>query len=245
MKSIALIPARYASTRFPGKPLVLINGKPMIQLVYEQCRKVFDQVFVATDDERIAQTVETFGGKVIMTSTHHQSGTERCAEAVGLLAEHLDFDIVVNVQGDEPFVAPEQLKEINQCFTDANVEIATLISSVESSETLFDPNKVKVVLSENNDALYFSRFAIPFQRDVPQNEWLNHQAYYLHVGLYAYRKDVLLKLAQLQPTPAEQSEKLEQLRWLGNGFRIKTALTLHKNIGIDTPQDLEKLISKL
>ncbi|MBN2805331.1 MAG: 3-deoxy-manno-octulosonate cytidylyltransferase [Prolixibacteraceae bacterium] len=241
MKTIALIPARYASTRFPGKPLVQINGKPMIRLVYEQCMKAFDQVFVATDDERIVAAVHDFGGNVVMTSSHHQSGTERCAEAVQLLSDHHDFDFVVNVQGDEPFVDPQQLIAIKQCIENAGTQIATLVAPIESANMLFDPNKVKVVLAENGDALYFSRQAIPCQRDVPEADWLKNHPYFLHVGLYAYQKEVLMQIARLAPTHAEQAEKLEQLRWLGHGYRINTVITAHANAGIDTPEDLENL----
>lgn len=244
MKSIALIPARYASTRFPGKPLILINGKPMIRLVYEQCQKAFDLVYVATDDERIINTVHSFGGKALYTSAAHQSGTERCAEAANLLPDIHGSDLVVNVQGDEPFVDPEQLLQLTSCFKKKpDTLIATLVTPIEDPAILTDHNKVKVVLAENGDALYFSRHAIPYQRDVPPGEWLKHHPYFLHVGLYAYRKDVLQKIARLEPTFPEQAEKLEQLRWLGNGFTIGTALTKHANTGIDTPYDLEKLMN--
>jgi len=241
MKPIAIIPARYASTRFPGKPLVMIKGKPMIQLVYEQSRKFFNQVVVATDDDRIVDSVKAFGGEVVMTSAKHTSGTDRCAEAAKILSTKYDFDVVVNVQGDEPFIDPAHLELITQCFTHPDTEIATLITPILSTEILFDPNKVKAVISNTGDALYFSRQPIPFQRDIPEAEWVTNHTYYLHVGLYAYRKEVLEQITHLAPTQLEIAEKLEQLRWLEKGYRITTAITSHGNFGIDTPNDFEKI----
>ncbi|MFA9392463.1 MAG: 3-deoxy-manno-octulosonate cytidylyltransferase [Prolixibacteraceae bacterium] len=241
MKFIAIIPARYASTRFPGKPLVEIHGLPMIQHVYQQSLKAFEQVVVATDDQRIADVVKSFGGNVVLTSSEHPSGTDRVAEAAKLLSEHFEFDVVVNVQGDEPFIDPEQLFQIKQCFDDPQTDIATLIVPITSTEVLFDSNKVKAVSNSNGFALYFSRLPIPFQRDYPEQEWLKHHTYFLHVGIYAYRTEVLDTISKLKQTPLEQSEMLEQLRWLENGYRIKTAHTAHGNIGIDTPNDLTKL----
>lgn len=241
MKFIAIIPARYASTRFPGKPLVSINGKPMIQLVYEQCLKVFDLVVVATDDERIQQAVKAFGGMVVMTSIDHTSGTDRIAEAVKIIANDYSFDVVVNVQGDEPFIQPVQLQQLCDCFDEPTVDIATLITPINDRDTLFDVNKVKAVVSTNNNAMVFSRQAIPCMRDLDKELWHQHHQYYLHLGLYAYRKEVLLAITKLQPTPLEKAEKLEQLRWLENGYKIATAITYHQSIGIDTPDDLEKV----
>ena len=241
MRSIAIIPARFASTRFPGKPLVIINGKPMVRHVYERCTDVFELVVVATDDRRIETAVKQFGGNVVMTSPSHPSGTDRCAEAAQFMeSQGYDFDIVVNVQGDEPSVHKEQLKLILTCFDDHDTDIATLITPIESTETLFNPNKVKAVFSTRDFALYFSRHPIPYQRDCKENEWLKNQDYYLHLGLYAYRTNVLQVLSKLEQTPLEKSEKLEQLRWIENGFKIKTAITPYSNIGIDTPEDLEK-----
>ena len=241
MKSIAIIPARYASTRFPGKPLVMIKGKPMVQHVYERCVNVFDLVVVATDDHRIEEAVKKFGGRVVMTSPLHPSGTDRCAEAANKMAlEGYDFDIVVNVQGDEPSVHKEQLKLIVSCFSDQETDIATLLTPIDSVETLFSTDKVKAVYSSRNFALYFSRYPIPFQRDCDKADWLKNHQYYLHLGLYAYRADVLQALSKLPQTPLEKCEKLEQLRWLENGFKIKTAITQYSNIGIDTPEDLRK-----
>ena len=241
MKPIIIIPARYASTQFPGKPLALIGGKPMVQLVFERCKTAFEQVFVATDDERIASAVSAFGGEYVMTSENHQSGTDRCAEAAQKLSAKYNFDLVINVQGDEPFIKKEQLIEIAACFNDPLTEIATLITPITSNEILFDPNKVKVVKSVSGFAHYFSRQPIPFQRDVDQKMWLQSHTYFLHLGMYAYVPDVLQSILKLEPTPLEKSEKLEQLRWLENGFRIKTSETNHVNFGIDTPADLENL----
>lgn len=246
MKPIAIIPARYASTRFPGKPLVSIQGRPMVQHVYERCLEVFDLVVVATDDERIEKAVLQFGGKVVMTSPNHPSGTDRCAEAAQIIAaDGYDFDIVVNVQGDEPSIKKEQLELIIDCFKDRDTDIATLITPIRSTDLLFNPNKVKAVHSSRNFALYFSRQPIPFQRDCKETDWLNNHEYYLHLGLYAYRANVLQTLSKLAQTPLEQCEKLEQLRWLENGFKIKTAITLHSNFGIDTPEDLKQFEQRM
>ena len=244
MRPIIIIPARYASTRFPGKPLVLIDGKPMIQHVFERCKSAFEQVVVATDDQRIANAVSSFGGEFIMTSENHQSGTDRCAEAAAKLASKYRFDLVINVQGDEPFIEGKQLLEIADCFADPLTEIATLITPITSTEILFDPNKVKVVRSSSGFAHYFSRFPIPFQRDADQKAWLQNHTYFLHLGMYAYVPDVLQSISKLGPTPLEKSEKLEQLRWLENGFRIKTSVTGHANSGIDTPEDLLNLANR-
>lgn len=241
MRFIAVIPARFGSTRFPGKPLALINGKPMIQHVYERCTEAFKNVVVATDDERIKNAVRGFGGLVVMTSANHSSGTDRCAEAAEKLSQNYNFDVVVNVQGDEPFIEKKQLELIQSCFEDVKTEIATLITPIKSTEILFDTNKVKAIRSKQNFALYFSRQTIPFQRDIDQSEWLKHHEYFLHLGLYAYRKDTLKAITKLKESSLEEVEKLEQLRWLENGYSIKTAVTPNANIGIDTPEDLEKL----
>jgi 3-deoxy-manno-octulosonate cytidylyltransferase (CMP-KDO synthetase) len=240
-KPLIIIPARYASTRFPGKPLALIDGKPMVQHVFEKCREVCDHVVVATDDERIAEAVTAFGGAFVMTSPNHQSGTDRCAEAARLLASKYEFDIVINVQGDEPFIDTEQIHAIIGCFDDPSTEIATLISPINSTETLFNPNKVKVVRSSDGFALYFSRSPIPFVRDFPENEWLNHTNYFVHIGMYAFRPEIVQAVTLLEPLALEKAEKLEQLRWLENGYRIKTEVALKENIGIDTPEDLLQL----
>lgn len=244
MKAIAIIPARYASTRFPGKPLAMINNKPMIQHVYERCSEVFDLTVVATDDNRITDCVSSFNGKSILTSKNHPSGTDRCAEAAAILSQEYDFDIIVNVQGDEPFIHKKQLEEIQKCFEDKETEIATLITPISDSTILFDTNKVKVVKSASNFALYFSRQAIPFQRDTAARQWIKTHQYYLHLGLYAYKKEVLNAITKLPQSILEQKEKLEQLRWLENGYRIKLAITNHTNVGIDTPEDLKQLTNQ-
>jgi len=243
MQTIGIIPARYASTRFPGKPLADIGGKTMIRRVYEQAQQAFPVVYVATDDERIVREVESFEGNVIMTSPAHASGTDRCAEAVAKirLDRNMNFDIVVNVQGDEPFIAPEQLQQLTSCFYDNDTQIVTLVKPFANGEDIFDPNTPKVALGKNSEALYFSRSAIPFLRNVPQKEWATKHVYYKHIGLYAYRTTVLLQLARLQPSLLEQVESLEQLRWLENGFRIKVAITDFPSHAVDTPEDAEKL----
>lgn len=241
MEPLIIIPARYASTRFPGKPLAIINGKPMVRLVWEKCIETFNQVIVATDDKRIFDVVTDFGGYCIMTSPDHPSGTDRCAEAAKIMDGKISFDIVINVQGDEPFIQKEQLLQLVDCFNDQETEIATLITPINDYETLLDHNKVKVVNSLNRFALYFSRQALPFQRDCPIEEWLKNSSYFCHLGIYAFKKEILYKISQLEQTPLEKSEKLEQLRWLENNFKIKTAVTAHSNFGVDTPEDLNKL----
>lgn len=237
-----IIPARYASSRFPGKPLVLIGNKPMIQRVYDQAVKSLNLVYVATDDQRIFEAVINFGGKAVMTSPDHQSGTDRCAEAVSILTGErgLKIDIVVNIQGDEPFIKPEQIDLLMKCFTDDSVEIATLVRRAEPGEDIFNPNQPKVILNTERDAIYFSRAAIPFVRDSEKDDWSKKHAYFKHIGLYAYRADTLKKITALTRSSLEISESLEQNRWIENGFRIRTAETLWESLGIDTPDDLER-----
>lgn len=236
-----IVPARFASSRFPGKPLAFIGGKPMIRLVYEQARKALETVYVATDDKRIYDAVSEFGGKVIMTASTHMSGTDRCAEAADhIRSEGYMVDVVINIQGDEPFIKPEQISMLADCFNEANVVIATLVRKTRRDEDLFDPNQVKAILDKDGYALYFSRAAIPYQRGVDANEWASKHTYYKHIGLYAYRYETLKKLTRLPQGGLEIAESLEQNRWLENGYRIKTALTAWENIGIDTPEDLEK-----
>jgi len=242
---LVIIPARYASVRFPGKALAQIAGKPMIQHVYERCCEVFDQVVIATDDQRIASAIEAFGGEYVMTSDIHPSGTDRCAEAASLLESKKSFDVVVNVQGDEPFIATEQLVEIKKCFEDPKTHIATLVTPIVNPQVLFDPNKVKTITNNEGFALYFSRQALPFLRDVPTEQWLEHHDYFLHLGIYAFRKEILQQLVLFSPSSLEKAEKLEQLRWLENGFRIKTAITQHHSIGVDTPEDLELIRTRV
>jgi 3-deoxy-manno-octulosonate cytidylyltransferase (CMP-KDO synthetase) len=245
IKAIGIIPARFGSTRFPGKPLVNIAGKTMIQRVYEQCLKAetLQKVVVATDDFRIAETVKSFGGNVVMTSPNHQSGTDRCMEAYNLQGE--EFDVVVNIQGDEPFIQPEQINLAVNCFDSAQVQITTLIKAIENSRDLFDPNRVKVTKNLRNEALYFSRNPIPYSKDLPQNLWIENFNYYLHIGLYAYRSHILSEISRLEQTMLERAESLEQLRWLENGYHIKLAETAVQSDAIDSPADLEEMLKKL
>jgi 3-deoxy-manno-octulosonate cytidylyltransferase (CMP-KDO synthetase) len=242
LRFVAIIPARYASTRFPGKPLVEIGNKTMIQRVYEQVSKVLNDVYVATDDQRIFEHVLSFGGNVIMTSDQHKSGTDRCYEAFTKLPKM--FDVVINVQGDEPFIQPEQIQTLQNCFEDENTEIATLakvFTTNDSFETLQNPNSPKLVVNKRSEAMYFSRSVIPFIRGTEPDYWLSNHSYFKHVGIYAYRANILAEITQLQQTPLEIAESLEQLRWLENGYRIKVGYTDVETIGIDTPEDLEKV----
>jgi len=247
MKFIGIIPARYASTRFPGKPLADMNGKPMIQRVYEQVKDVLDSVCVATDDIRIENAVKAFGGQVVMTSDQHRSGTDRCYEAYQKIGE--GYDVIVNIQGDEPFIHPEQIQTIKTCFADANTQIATLVKPFRSDDdfesTLFNPNSPKVVLNNNNEAMYFSRSIIPYIRSKKYTEWLPSHTFYKHIGLYAYRAQVLKEITQLPQSALELAESLEQLRWLENGYKIKVGITEQETIGIDTPEDMEKALAFL
>ncbi|MBP9883853.1 MAG: 3-deoxy-manno-octulosonate cytidylyltransferase [Chitinophagales bacterium] len=238
MKILAVIPARYASTRFPGKPLAIIQGKSMIQRVYEQAQKckALNAVVVATDDLRIEQAVKQFNGRVVMTSGIHQSGTERCAEVAADIED--DFDVVINVQGDEPFIQPGQIALLANCFMQETTDIATLVKRITAESELSDPNTVKVVLDEKRKALYFSRSTIPYQRNIPAEQWLNSGMYYKHIGIYGYRKNALEEIVKLPPNELEQAESLEQLRWLANGYRIQTAITELETISVDTPEDL-------
>ena len=236
-----IIPARYASSRFPGKPLAHLGDRTIIQRVYEQALKSLEIVFVATDDERIRESVLNFGGNVIMTSPEHQSGTDRCSEAVSKIESERDLkiDVVINIQGDEPFIKPGQIELLLSCFDDDSVEIATLIRKVQPGENLANINQAKVVVTVKGDAIYFSRAIIPFMRDIDINEWSFRHCYFKHLGIYGYRTDTLKKLTSLNRSPLEIAEFLEQNRWLENGFRIRTAVTDWESIGIDTPEDLE------
>lgn len=246
MKALIVIPSRYASTRFPGKPLALIAGKPMVQRVYEKAIETGYPALVATDDERILNAVHDFGGKAVMTSANHKSGTDRCSEAAHkyMQREGEVVDVVINIQGDEPFIEEDQVYALAGFFKDPNCDIATLAKPVTADdgyEMLFDPNKVKVVMGKNSDALYFSRSVIPYQRGIDRKEWMLYHDYYLHVGMYAYRTKILDQITKLGQTPLEIAESLEQLRWLENGFKIKAGITHHQSLGIDTPEDLEKV----
>jgi 3-deoxy-manno-octulosonate cytidylyltransferase (CMP-KDO synthetase) len=244
MKFIAIIPARYESTRFPGKPLALINNKPMIQWVYGNVVKAVNEAWVATDDERIFKAVENFGGKAIETLTTHQSGTDRCAEAARKISKNYDFDVVINVQGDEPFIQARQIEMLKSCFS-TDAEIATLIKKIDSTDELFNPNRPKVVIDKHQNALYFSRSPIPFVRGAENENWVSAQTFWVHIGMYAYKSEVLQQISKLNQGTLEKAESLEQLRWLENGFKIKTAVTEHQSIGIDTPEDLEQAVQLL
>lgn len=241
MKFLGIIPARYASTRFPAKPLAMLGGKTVIQRVYEQVAGILDDAWVATDDERIEQAVKAFGGKVVMTSTAHKSGTDRCYEAYTKVGQ--GFDVVVNIQGDEPFIQRSQLEAVKACFDDASTQIATLVkpfSADDAFEVLENANSPKVVVNKNFQALYFSRSIIPYQRNAGKQDWLKGHTYYKHIGLYAYRAAVLQEITALPQSSLELAESLEQLRWLENGYTIKVGLSDVETIGIDTPQDLER-----
>jgi 3-deoxy-manno-octulosonate cytidylyltransferase (CMP-KDO synthetase) len=241
MKYIAIIPARYASTRFPAKPLAMLGGKRVIERVYEQVAGVLDDAVVATDDERIYDAVKAFGGKVEMTSTAHRSGTDRCWEAYQ--KQGGEFDVVINVQGDEPFIQPQQLLALKACFDNPATDIATLVKPFTADDTieaLENPNSPKVVVDSTMHALYFSRSVIPYLRGVERSEWLKRHTFYKHIGLYAYRSDVLKQITAMPLGVLEQAESLEQLRWLQAGYRIKVGTTDVETIGIDTPEDLER-----
>lgn len=238
MKFIGLIPARYASTRFPGKPLAILAGKPVIQHVYEQAVKVLDAVYVATDDERIYNKVEEFGGRAVMTSTEHHSGTDRIEEALEKVGG--DYDVVVNIQGDEPFIAQSQIETLCRCFDNADTQIATLGKPFETIEAAENPNSPKIVLDNKGFAMYFSRSIIPFCRGIEKTEWLKKYPFLKHLGIYAYRTEVLREITKLPQSPLELAESLEQLRWLQNGYRIKVGITNVETVGIDTPDDLRR-----
>lgn len=242
LRFVGIIPARYASTRFPGKPLVDIDGKAMIQRVYDQVSKALNNVYVATDDKRIFDAVMSFGGKAIMTSDQHKSGTDRCFEAFSKLEEW--FDVVINIQGDEPFIQPQQIIELQRCFDEPETQIATLakkISINDGFDFLNNPNNPKLVINKRNEAIYFSRSVIPYKRGVETENWISQHIYLKHVGIYAYRAEVLRELILLEQSPLEIAESLEQLRWIENGYRIKVGFTDVETVGIDTPEELEKI----
>ena len=241
MKSLAIIPARYASTRFPAKPLATLGGKLIIQRVYEQVKRAVEDVVVATDDDRIMAAVEAFGGRAVMTSTEHRSGTDRCYEALQKVGG--DYDIVINVQGDEPFIQPEQIRSLVSCFEDEATDIATLVkpfTAEDGIEALENPNSPKVVISRDMKAIYFSRSVIPYIREVERSEWLTKHTFYKHIGMYAFCAKTLGEVTALAQSSLELSEKLEQLRWLESGYRIGVGITNIETIGIDTPDDLRR-----
>ncbi|MEI8202286.1 MAG: 3-deoxy-manno-octulosonate cytidylyltransferase [Bacteroidota bacterium] len=246
MHFIGIIPARFGSTRFPGKPLIDISGKSMIQRVYEQATKAnsLSALYVATDDERIEKHVKAFGGNVIMTSQNAKTGTDRCLEAYEKQIEQLflsDDAIIINIQGDEPFIDPSQINLICSCFNDKTTDIATLAKKITDIEELENHNVVKLVKNYDGKALYFSRHPIPFVRDIEPNSWLNSVIFFKHIGIYAYKASVLKKISLLPISPLEKAESLEQLRWLENGFNIKVAETTLESVSIDTPEDIIKL----
>lgn len=241
LKFIAIIPARYASTRFPGKPLARLGGMPVIERVYRQVKGVVEDVVVATDDERILAAVEAFGGRAVMTSDKHRSGTDRCWEAYQKQVE--EYDVVINVQGDEPFIAHSQLRAIMACFEDEATDIATLVKPFTAEDglaALENPNSPKVVLDSESRAIYFSRSVIPYLRGVEREQWLEHHTFYKHIGMYAFRREALREVTSLEPSPLEMAESLEQLRWLENGYKIGVGISSIETVGIDTPEDLER-----
>lgn len=241
MKILGIIPARYASTRFPGKPMINIIGKSMLQRVHEQAKKskLLTDVIIATDDERIESHAKLFGAKVVLTKAEHPSGTDRSYEAY--LKTKTNYDYIINIQGDEPFIDPSQIDLLAE-ICDGNTELATLMIKCNNHDVLFDKGEVKITLNTNKEALYFSRMVIPFIKGIDEKEWHKHFDYYRHVGMYAYRSDILEKITKLKPSPLEMAESLEQLRWLENGFKIKCAETLHDSHCIDTPEDVEKVL---
>lgn len=238
MKFIAIIPARYASTRFPGKPLAMLAGKPVIERVYGQVTKVLPEAYVATDDERIFKAVEGFGGNAIMTRADHKSGTDRIEEAAEKIGT--DADVIVNIQGDEPFIQPSQIETVCKQFDDPTTQIATLGKPFASMEAVKNPNSPKIVTDVNGFALYFSRSVIPYVRGVDENDWLEHFPFLKHLGIYAYRREVLREVTKLPQSPLEKAESLEQLRWLQNGYRVRVGITNVETVGIDTPDDLKR-----
>jgi|SRR5665213_979538 len=240
MKTLGIIPARYASSRFPGKPLVDIDGKSMIQRVYERAEKCgnLSEVIIATDDKRIFDHVVGFHGMVVITSADHQSGTDRCAEVA---LQHPEYDVIINIQGDEPYIEPEQISQLAGCFKDSNTQIATLVKKVQNELELFNPNSPKVILNNRSEAIYFSRSPLPCIRGQEEKNWLQHYTYFKHIGIYGYRADILQQVTKLPVSALEKAESLEQLRWIENGYRIKVAETEFETFAVDTPGDLEKL----
>ena len=238
MKFLGIIPSRYASTRLPGKPLAMIQGKPMIQQVYERVKEsnTLDKLIIATDDERILNVAASFGAEAILTSPLHNSGTERCSEVAAVIGN--DFEVVINIQGDEPFIESDHLIALRNLFLKEEVQIGSLIKRISSLDELKNPNVVKAVKSPDGKALYFSRTAVPYLRNIDEQDWLHHHLFFKHIGLYGYRKNTLLKIAQLSPTPLEQAESLEQLRWLENNFSIHLAETFIETLSIATADDL-------
>lgn len=241
MRILGVIPARYESSRFPGKPLIDVAGKSMVERVYGQCLKSssLSKVIVATDDQRIADHVNLFGGNVAMTSNTHQSGTDRCAEVAN---NYPEFDILINIQGDEPMIDPDQIDLLCKCFEDSHTSIATLVKKISTNEELFNENTPKVILNKNKEAVLFSRTAIPFLRGKTRETWIEHYTFFKHIGIYGFRTETLKNLTKLPLSALETAEALEQLRWIENGYRIHAAITDKESQAIDTPEDLEKLL---
>lgn len=241
MRILGVIPARYESSRFPGKPLIDIAGKSMIERVYRQCLKSssLSKVIVATDDQRISDHVSSFGGNVAMTSYTHQSGTDRCAEVAN---NYPEFDVLINIQGDEPMIDPNQIDLLSKCFEDPQTNIATLVKKISTNDELFNENTPKVILNKNNEAILFSRTAIPYLRGKTRESWIEHYTFYKHIGIYGFRTNILQDLTKLPLSGLETAEALEQLRWIENGYRIHAAITDRESQAVDTPEDLEKLL---
>ena len=246
MNFLGIIPARYQSSRFPGKPLAIIDGKTMIRRVWDQASKAMDNVVVATDNEIIKKEVEEFGGSVVMTNTNHQSGTDRCAEAVNIFQKEngLTIDTVINIQGDEPFIDPKQIKQLMNVFHNQEVQIATLIKKITDNQSLFDPNEPKVVIDKNYYACYFSRASIPYNFKKKEKNWIQYHPYFKHIGMYGYTTKILLEISGLEKTMLEKIESLEQLRWLESGYRVKCLETDIDTLSVDTVADLEKMKEK-
>ncbi len=242
MNIIGIVPARFGSTRFPGKPLADINGKSMIQRVYEQCIQAnrLSKVVIATDDEKIFNHVQEFGGHAVITSPQHQSGTDRCAEVIEKIGAE-NWDVVINIQGDEPFIHPEQIDLICSAFEVQETKLATIVKKITSVDELFNHNNVKVILNKRNEVVYFSRTPIPYNRNFPEQEWLKYSVYYKHIGIYGYSTQTLLEVSKLAKTNLEVTESLEQLRWIENGYSIRAEITSLDSIAIDTPDDLLKI----
>ncbi|MFA6923516.1 MAG: 3-deoxy-manno-octulosonate cytidylyltransferase [Bacteroidales bacterium] len=246
MNFIGIIPARYKSSRFPGKPLIDINGKSMLQRVYEQAEKTraLSYLAVATDDKRIFEHVKTFGGNVILTSAKHKTGTDRCFEAAEKLKSKIKFsdnDVIINIQGDEPFIQPEQITHLAKCFKNKKTQIATLVKKINNEKDIFNPSVIKVVFNKDKEAIYFSRSPIPYFRNKEQKEWFGSFDFFKHIGIYSYRFGILEQLIKLKQSSLEIAESLEQLRWLQNGYKIKVEITEHESFSIDTPEDLKKI----
>lgn len=243
MDVLGIIPARYGSTRLPGKPLLKIGGKTMIMRVYKQASKAFSNVLIATDDVRILEEANRFGANAVMTSILHKSGTDRAAEALHIFEKNTGkkFDIIVNIQGDEPFIEPEQLRKLTECFKNSDVQIATLIKEIDNEEDIFNPDKPKVIINKNNEAIYFSRSPVPYYRNAEKSDWYKQHKYFKHIGIYAYRKNILNEITKLENSSLETAESLEQNRWIENAYKINIVRTEFESLSIDTEEDYKKI----